>query len=413
MKKIFYGWWVVLATSCIHFWGAGTFYYSFTAFFNPIVDEFGWTYAATSFATSLRSIEGGIASPLVGFAADRYGVRPLLLIGSILSGLGFIFLSQINSLWSFYLIFFFLSIGSSLLFPVPGWTVVANWFERKRAIAMGFLSAAVGISGMLIYFVNWLIGMFGWRTILIFIGIGMWVIAIPSALIVRNNPESCGLLPDGDRPSGSPSKIPSGSREKGTRHPHGIGLFQALKTRAFWVIALTGVVSGGTLHAVMVHVMPYYISVGFGRETASLVASLLVIVSVAGRLGIGWLGNRMDTRRLMAFGLLLQALGFLFLAGAQTLWQAILFIILFGPGYGGVITVRLTLQAEYFGRRAYGTIQGATLAIIVIGSVVSPVLTGLVYDSYATYRPAWLVMAALVFAGSLLALSLRPPPKGD
>jgi len=75
MKKIFYGWWMVLATSLIHFWGAGTFFYSFTAFFNPIVDEFGWSYAAVSFAASLRSIEGGIAMPLVGVAADRYGAR--------------------------------------------------------------------------------------------------------------------------------------------------------------------------------------------------------------------------------------------------------------------------------------------------------------------------------------------------
>ena len=75
MKKIFYGWWIVLATSLIHFWGAGTFFYSFTAFFNPIVNELGWSYAATSFAASLRSIEGGLASPIVGFAADRWGSR--------------------------------------------------------------------------------------------------------------------------------------------------------------------------------------------------------------------------------------------------------------------------------------------------------------------------------------------------
>ena len=87
-RKVFYGWWIVLATSLIHFWGAGTFFYSFTAFFNPIANEFGWSYAAISFAASLRSIEGGIASPLIGFAADRYGPRRLLLIGSLLSGFG-------------------------------------------------------------------------------------------------------------------------------------------------------------------------------------------------------------------------------------------------------------------------------------------------------------------------------------
>ena len=119
LNRVFYGWWVVLATSVIHLWGAGTFYYSFTAFFNPIVEEFGWSYAATSFAASIRSIEGGIASPIVGFAADRFGARRLLFMGSILTGLGFILLSQIHSLWSFYLLFVFLSIGSSVFLGAP------------------------------------------------------------------------------------------------------------------------------------------------------------------------------------------------------------------------------------------------------------------------------------------------------
>ena len=119
MKKIFFGWWIVLATSLIHFWGAGTFFYSFTAFFNPIVDELGWSYAAVSLAASIRSIEGGIATPLVGFAADRYGARSLLIIGSVLGGLGFIWLSRIHSIGEFYLIFILLSIGASLLFPGP------------------------------------------------------------------------------------------------------------------------------------------------------------------------------------------------------------------------------------------------------------------------------------------------------
>lgn len=411
MKKIFYGWWVVLATSLIHFWGAGTFYYGFTVFFNPIVNEFGWTYAATSFASSLRSIEGGIAAPLIGFAADRYGARRLLLVGSIFSGIGFICFSQINSLWSFYLVFFFLSIGSSFLLPVPGWTAVANWFERKRGTAMGLLSSAVGISGVLIYGINWLLEIYGWRSLLIIIGIGMWVIGIPSALIVRNSPETYSLPPGGDKPTGTFLDKPKDHAERETLHREGFSLSQALRTRAFWLVGLAVTISGSALHAVVVHIMPYFISVGFTREKASFVAALLVLVSIAGRLGLGWLSNRMNTRHLIAFGFLLQAFGLLFLARLETLREAILFIIFFGPGYGAVITLRLALQAEYFGRKAFGSIQGATFTIIVMGSMASPVLTGLVYDFHGSYRMAWLVLGALVLVGVLLALSARPPQK--
>jgi sugar phosphate permease len=391
----------------IHFWGAGTFFYSFTAFFNPIVDEFGWTYTAISFAASLRSIEGGIASPLVGFAADRYGARRLLLIGSILGGFGFILFGQINSIWTFYLVFIFLSIGLSLVFPVPGWTAVANWFEKKRGMAMGLLSAAIGASGLLVYFVNWLIGSYGWRSTLVIIGIGMWVIGIPFSLIVRHSPEPYGLIPDGERSEEPPLKSPS--KEEGTGISGGFSVREALKTRAFWFIAMTMTLSGATVHAVMVHMMPYLISIDFGREKASLVASLVVFVSVCGRFGSGWLSSRISTRYLLVFGLLLQGMGLFVLAVTQNFWQAIMFVILFGPGYGGVITIRLAIQAEYFGRKAFGAIQGIIMGIVCIGTMSSPLLTGLVYDLYGSYFLAWFVMAIAVFAAIFFALQIRPP----
>ena len=413
MRKIFYGWWIVLATSLIHFWGGGTLFYSFTAFFNPIVDEFGWSYAAVSFAASLRSIEGGIASPLVGFAVDRYGTQRLVLLGSILTGFGFILLSQINSLWTFYSIFFFLSVGGSFLFPVVGWTAVVNWFERKRGTALGILSAAVGAGGILIYVVNWLIGLYGWRHALTIIGVGMWVIGIPASRIVKHSPEHSGHFPDGERPAQHPLSNPRKSAPEQTGHAEDFSVRQAIKTKAFWVIALTVTISAAAVHTVTVHIMPYLISVGLIRETASLVASLVVLVSVAGRFGFGWLTNRVNSRYLLAFGVLLQALGLVFLSGAQSPWQIVLFIILFGPGYGGVITLRLTLQAEYFGRKAFGAIQGIVMAIAIVGTMSAPLLTGMYYDLCGNYRLAWLSMAALIFASVPLALRAYPPIKSQ
>ncbi|MBW1782619.1 MAG: MFS transporter [Deltaproteobacteria bacterium] len=409
MAKIFYGWWIVLATSLIHIWGAGTFYYGFTAFFNPIVTELGWSYAATSFAASLRSIEGGIASPLVGFATDRYGAKRLLVLGSVLGGVGFIFLSRIQTLWSFYLIFIFLSVGSSLLFPVPGWTAVANWFVKKRGMALGTLSATMGIAGMVIYLLNWLIGLYGWRQTLVIVGIGMWLIGIPSALVVRTRPEPYGLLPDGD--DGAPLK-----QSRSTETPYQESQNQqeftaraALRTRAFWIMALVVTISTGVLHAVVVHVMPYLISIHFSRETAGLTASLLILVSAMGRFILGSLTSRVDSRYLMTLALLLQALGLLALANARGLGQAALFVGLFGPGYGGVITLRLTMQAEYFGRKAFGAIQGIMMAILISGTMASPLVAGYCFDLYGTYRPAWLIMGLLLLLVTPLSILAKRP----
>jgi sugar phosphate permease len=408
MSKIFYGWWVVLATSLIHLWGAGTFFYSFTAFFNPIVEEFGWSYAATSFAASLRGIEGGIASPLVGLAVDRYGARRLLFLGSILSGLGFIFLSRTHSLWSFYLLFVFLSVGSSRLFPIPGWAAVTNWFVKHRGKALGLLSAAIGMGGMLIYFVNWLIGSCGWRMTMIIIGIGMWVIGIPCSLMVRHSPEPYGFSPDGRASPKPPLKTPEWVDKKKERDPQEYSVSEAMKTHVFWIIAVTMTISGGTVHAVFVHIMPYLINMDFSRQIASLVASLLVFISIVGRFGFGSLTHRINSRYLLALGLLMQTLGLLILFRMQTVWQAMLFVMLFGPGYGGVITLRLTLQAEYFGRKAFGAIQGAIMAIMILGTMTGPFLTGMYFDSYGNYRMVWLIMAIALLVVIPFALKADP-----
>jgi len=412
MSNIFYGWWIVVATSLIHMWGAGTFYYGFTAFFNPIVDELGWSYAATSFAASLRSIEGGIASPLVGFATDRYGARRLLLLGSILGGIGFILLGQIQTLWSFYLLFIFLSVGSSLLFPVPGWTAVANWFVRKRGIALGALSATMGIAGLVIYLINWLIGLYGWRHTSVILGIGMWAIGIPCSLLVRTRPEPYGLLPDGDAvPHREPPDRAAASAQ--SLEEGDFTAAAALRTRTFWMIAILVTISAAALHAVVVHVMPYLISIHFTRYTAGLTASLLILVSAIGRFILGWLTSRLDTRYLLALALLLQALGLLALAAAEGFGMAALFVGLFGPGYGGVITLRLTMQAQYFGRKAFGAIQGIMMAILIIGTMASPLLAGFCFDLYGSYRPAWVVMAILLFLVIPLSILARPPVRSS
>jgi len=412
IHKVFYGWWIVLATSLIHFWGAGTFFYSFTAFFNPIVKEFGWSYAATSFAASLRSIEGGLASPVVGIAADRWGSRRLLLMGSILTGLGFLFLSRVNELWSFYTLFVFLSIGFSLLCPVPGWTSLANWFTRHRGTALGILSTSIGLGGVLVFGVSWLIETFGWRESMFIIGIGTWVVGIPASLVVRHRPQPYGMVPDGEE---SIPSAPDGSGHVEKVDASGdsgeFTLREAFRTQAFWILALIVTLSSATVHAVTVHIMPYLISEHFDRSTASIVAGFLVFSSAIGRFGMGWLTSYLGGRYLIAVSLLLQALGFLVLGFTHTIWEAVVFVLIFSPGYGGVITLRLTLQAEYFGSKAFGAIQGIMMGIAITGTMSFPYLAGLFYDKFGSYRSTWLIMAGMILAVIPAALMLRRPYK--
>ncbi|MFC1928640.1 MFS transporter [Chloroflexota bacterium] len=409
-KGIFYGWWILLSTSVIHFWGAGVFVYSFTAFFNPLVRDFHWSYAATSFTASFRSLESGIAAPVVGFLTDKFGARRLMIIGAAWAGIGFMLLSQINSLWSFYATFIFLSIGMSMMLPVPGWTIINNWFSRKRGTAMGVVNAAVGASGVLIPLVNWLITQYGWRATFTIAGIGMWVIGIPLSLIIRHRPEQYGYLPDGEEHLMKEPQTPA--RQKQPRlneEATGFGVKQAIKTRAFWILALTVTSSGAALHAVALHVMPALISVQMPRELASSIAALVVLSSIAGRMGFGWLGDRLDKKYLLASSLLLQALGLIIFAYTRSLAYAIAFLALFGPGWGGVSTLRLTIQGEYFGRKSFGSIQGLMLGIGMVGTILGPVFAGWIYDIQSSYQLAWLTLAIIVFFSIPLTLTIKPP----
>ncbi|MFC2065845.1 MFS transporter [Chloroflexota bacterium] len=411
-KAIFYGWWIVLATFLIHFWGAGTFFYSLTAFFNPLVQEFKWSYAAVSIASSFRSLESGVAAPVIGFLTDRFGPRRLLLAGAVWAAIGYILLSRINSLWGFYVTFFFLSMGMSLLFPLPGFTAVANWFSRRRGTALGILVTAMGFSGVLIPLVNWLIAQQGWRTTFVITGVATFIISMPLSLLVRHRPEQYGYLPDGaERPGEGIETEASRRLPQLNGESSGLGVRQAMKTRTFWVFTLLVTISSAATHAIVVHVMPHLISVQIPQGAASSIAASLVVSSIAGRIGFGWLGDRADKRYLLALALLMQSLGLIFFAYTRSVTYAIVFLALFGPGFGGVTTLKLTIQGDYFGRKAFGSIMGAVQGIHMAGTIISPIIVGWVYDVRGSYQLAWFALAILVFLSTPLVTMLKPPNK--
>ena len=184
---------------------------------------------------------------------------------------------------------------------------------------------------------------------------------------------------------------------------------EAIKTRAFWMLTLVATASSTALNAVTVHMMPALISVQLSREVASFVAASVVVSSIAGQLGFGWLGDRIEKRYLLALALLLQTLGLIIFAYTSDLTYAIAFLILFGPGFGGVVTLRVTIQGDYFGRKAFGSIQGLMQAIHMLGTILGPVFAGWVYDVQGSFQWAWLTLAIMVFLSIPMALAARAP----
>ncbi|MBI2288450.1 MAG: MFS transporter [Chloroflexi bacterium] len=418
-RKIFYGWWIVAASAALHFFGGGTFYYGFTVFFNPIRQTFGWTAAVTSAAFALQRLEAGILGPLAGTLVDRLGPRKLMLFGWSSVGLGFILMSRINSLTAFYVSFTLIAIGMSFASGLVTNTAIANWFSRMRSRAMTFTYIGPGLSGILVPLIAISVRQLGWRETLVATAIGIWLICIPLSLTVRHRPSQYGYLPDGDKPtlSNEPTSTITGLPAELTK-PVSISpaadftARQALKTRTFWLLSAVSLFQQIAMSAVTVHIVPYLESVGVPTAVAATAVTGLTLCSLIGRLGFGFLGDFKNKRHLIAIAIFLQTVGILIFSfiNMDRAWLIIVFLLIFGPGYGAPIPLRPALQADYFGTRSFGTIMGLMSLISMTGGLASPVVAGWIFDVTGSYRLAWRIFA-LVTVPAIPLLLLAKPPK--
>jgi OFA family oxalate/formate antiporter-like MFS transporter len=414
----FYGWWVVIAAGIIILIASAAPLYLFSTLVDPLEDEFGWSRAAIGAGPSIAAVMAGLTMPVAGYLVDRVGARRLLVAGVTLVGGGFLAMSQIQALWQFYISASIIAVGMSLG-GLPVCTVaIAHWFEKRRGRALGIVSAGEGVSGIMVLVAVLLIAVFEWRTGLMILGIGQMAICIPLALTVRNRPEEVGLLPDGEPPASgepsaglSPEPADGTSRGSGMRQPEGLTIGQALRTRSFWLLAFAQVLAWVGSFAIVIHVIAYLDeSGGFTEEGAAVIAMGMPFGSLVGRLGFGWLADYLGKRRLLAAAWILQGLGTLIFAGIHSPWQALIFLIVFTPGWGGAAPLLPALLAEYFGLRAFGGIQGVLLATAMLGAIVGPIFAGAVYDVVDSYRPAFLVLALTAFAAVVLVQMMGRRP---
>ena len=404
LNKVFYGWWVILACFILGIITGAFTFFGFTAFFDPLVKEFGWSYTQVSFALSLRGIEMSMLSPLVGFLVDRYGSRRLALLGVITVGIGFIMLSFTRTLWMFYASIVLIAFGGGGCTGVVLMHVAVNWFQKKAGLALGILTSGFGASGFLIPVIVWLIDDFGWRTAVIILGAATWFIGIPLVLVIRNTPEECGLCPDGIKVD--PGPLPAARSEKSDGKPEKVDLMQALRQRAFIFLALGEAIRMMVVAAVITHIMPYLNFLHIPRATAGLIAAGVSIISILGRFGFGWLADYFDKRYTIAISMGMMSLGMFSLFYVDVWWVMILFLFLFPTGYGGGTSVRGALLGEYFGRAAFGRLIGLVMGIGAIGAMIGPTLTGFIFDTTGSYYIAWIGLGIISCFSVVLMLNI-------
>jgi MFS family permease len=409
--RIFYGWYIVSASLIILLYVGGVANFGFTAVFEPIAEQFSWSYATVSLASSLRGLEMGLLAPLVGFMVDRWGPRRMVFAGAIFVCLGFIVLSRMNSLLVYYLAFALIAVGMSLCAGTVLMTAVANWFRRRAGIAMGIVVSGFGLGGLLVPVVTLLIDKFEWRMAMLIVGLGILVFVLPLGFVMRHRPEQYGYLPDGDT---DPGLLNTGVTQAQEMVPEtGMETRQALKSRVFWQLSIASACHAFLIGAVVTHMMPYMSSIGVDRATASIIALILPVASIVGRLNGGWLGDRYGRKQVFAVSFILMTIGtFIFgFIEISRMWLIVPFVLCMSLGWGGSVTTRLTLLREYFGRTSFGTIMGFMSGVMMVGNISGAPLAGWIYDTWGSYEGAWLGFGALTLLGAVMVITLPSAEK--
>ncbi len=417
---IFYGWWIVLGSFLVMGLNGGLYYYGFSTYFTLLIEEFRWPRAALAGVFSMARIEGSLLGPIEGFLADKYGPRRIMFAGILLMGIGFILLSRIHSIAMFSVVFVgLIALGHSLGGSIAVVVAITNWFRKKRSRALGIANSGMGLGGLMLPGLAWIITHYGWRNAMIFSGIVIIVIGIPVSFVMRHKPEQYGYLPDGDIVTASDKKktgqeITSFSY----RRPNEFKVHEAvevdftprhaLKTRAFWLLAVAFALRQIVNSGIIIHQIPHLRSTGISLEWAATVLGVLAIVSITGRLGFGWLGDLAEKRYLIILCFVLMGIGALIFAYLQYWWQVILFVVFYAPGYGGGL-LQDALRAEYYGRKYIGTIRGLMSLVQIVGTAVGPIFAGLVYDLTGSYRFAFLSFALCCVVAILCLLMARRP----
>lgn len=407
-STVYYGWWIVAAGFLNQGLAAALLQRSYGAYVTLLQAEFGWSKAALSGAFSMQQVENGLLGPVQGWLIDRFGPRLSMRLGVLFLGAGFIAFSQIGSLLWFYVAYLSMAVGASLSGYFPFTVVIVNWFERRRSRALSTMQLGGAMGGLLVIAVAFALETFGWRSTAFFSGVLVIVLGLPLVQVALPAPTPEELaaadgLDDG-RGQGSTGSTAGGAVT-------GFTLRQAMRSPAFWLISLGHGSALLIVSAVNVHVILHLTEhLGYSLALASLVVTAINAAQIGGTLLGGLIGDRYD-KRLIAFACMAgHAVGLLLVAYAVNAVMVFAFAALHGVAWGLRGPMMAAIRADYFGRRSYSTILGMSSVITMFGSILGPIVAGVLADYSGGYQLGFTILAILASVGSLFFLLARRPP---
>ncbi|MET3820016.1 MFS family permease [Burkholderia sp. PvR073] len=369
--------------------------FSLPVFLRAIARDTGWSMTGISAAMTLGFLAMAFASIGWGSLSDRIGTRAVVVTGAVLLSVSLALASRAPSLLAFQLIFG-LAVGSATAAVfAPMMACVTGWFDTHRSLAVSLVSAGMGMAPMTMApLAAWLVSSHGWRTSMLAIAVLAAVVMIPASLLVRRAPVLDGPL-DGPTPAGGPATAP-------------LSVGGALRSPQFLVLLLTNFFCCATHSGPIFHTVSYAVTCGIPLIAAVSIYSVEGLAGMGGRVAFGLLGDRLGAKRMLAAGLLAQALGYYFV---RTLDGFYVVATLFGFIYAGVMPLYAVLARENFPLRMMGTVIGGCAMAGSLGMAAGPVAGGLIVDALGSYGWLYLGSFAIGIGAFLVAMMFRPFPK--
>lgn len=365
--------------------------FAFGLFFKVFEEEFGWTRAMVSGCTSLAFLMMGVFAVAAGPLNDRYGPRIVLSVTGVLYGLGYALISQVSEIWHVYVIFgVFIALGMST-HDVVTLSTVARWFERRRGVMTGVVKVGTAAGQVALPpTAAILIAAYGWRDATMMLGALALVLLLLAAMSMRAPPKPAGGA--------------------GGASEHGVSYAEARRSRVFWTLCATQFLFFATLTTVPLHIAVHGTDLGMDAPTAAGLLSVIGGASVAGRLTIGALSDRLGGRNAYLLCLAPVIASVASLLAIEDPWLLFPALALYGFGHGGLFTIVSPTIAGYFGTKAHGAIFGTVVLFGTMAGAAGPIAAGWVFDVTGAYDWAFMTLAGACALAFCLVASLPAEP---
>lgn len=419
-KKIFFGWWVILACAVVAL-GSSCARYMFGMFMPFMLKDLGWTRAAISGAFTLHMVVYAVGALFVGRLTDKYGARWIMAAGGIVLLAGIAMLSSVQEIWQFYAFYgVTAAIGVTMTYFVPNLSTARKWFVKRAGLAVAIVSMGSGLGMAVISPVAPLLILpFGWRTSYLILGVIIGIVILLSSIaFVRKNPEAIGLHPDGV--SGVEIEQSGGAKTDAIASEAAWTVKEALKTSPVWIMSFVYPFSLVGVFGLIAHMGAWGgdIAKTMGltlkqvAPTIGLSMMVMGLVGSASRLVSGHLSDIFGRKPLLYATFVLQSLSYLYaVLYVHDLTTFVIFSIAIGFSYGLNMSLWVPFLGDIYGRHSVATLWGIMTFSLGLISGLAPLLFGWVHDKTGSYDAAFYFSIVLLIACIFLTAIIKPISK--